>query len=128
MSSAKKLTEVEQCFFDHNWNVLPLPKLSEKLNRTCKFLEKLIVEKAIAQPVQPVQSAQQPQPELPPPPSAFNRLVGRQKNVDGTTKKNSPVVMTAAASEVADDHLRLGNPGGMSPGLARSVFKMREND
>lgn len=122
MSHAKKLTEVEQFFFDQNYNVLPLPTLAEKLDRTEKFMQKLVDKKLVER----APETPQVQEVKAPPPLSFNRLVGRQKNPDGTVKKNPAIVMTEAASMVADDHLQTGNAGGMSPRLARSVFKMRD--
>lgn len=133
MPAAKKLAEFEQFYFDHHWNVLSLPTLAEKLNRPEKFLKKLIDKKKQESPtsITPIVESQSP-PEQPvnqeikaPPPSAFNRLVGRQKNPDGTPKKNPPIVMTEGAAMVADEFLKTSNSGGLNPRLAQSVFKMR---
>lgn len=130
MPHAKKLTEIEQCYFDNNWDTLSLPTLMEKLDRTENFLQKLIISKLKEAP-KPAEVQERPPAEQevnkPPPALSFNKLVGRQKNSDGTVKKNAPVVMTEAAAMVADEHLKTGNAGGMSPRLAQSVFRMRED-
>lgn len=127
MPAAKKLTELEQFFFDQNYHTLPLSTLAEKLNRPEKFLKKLVDKKNEEVERAPEPVAQPVEPEVkPPPPSAFNRLVGRQKNPDGTPKKNPPIVMTEAASMVADDFLKNGKSGGLNPRLASSVFRMRD--
>lgn len=129
--SNAKLSDIEQYFLDQNYNDLSLPTLAEKLNRSVKFVEKLVSEKRAQQPVRQepsqVRSPAPAQEAGPPPDKAFNRLVGRQKNSDGTVKKNGPIVMTEAAAMVADDHLKYSTPG-LPPRLAKHVFRMNPED
>ncbi len=128
--SNAKLSDIEQYFLDQNYNDLSLPTLAEKLNRSVKFVEKLVNEKKAQQPIrQELPQVRSPAPaqEGPPPDKAFSRLVGRQRNSDGTVKKNGPIVMTEAAAMVADDHLKYSNPG-LPPRLAKNVFRMNPEE
>lgn len=124
--TAKKLTDVEQFYFDSNYDKIPLPTLSDALGRQEKFLQKLIDQKKpealpAAEPPKQTKSKKDP--------TQFERNMGWQRNTDGTKKKNGPVVMTPGASEIADDFYKASSSEPyLSERLTKSIFKIRSDE
>jgi hypothetical protein len=143
MSAAKKLNEMEQFFFDKNYNSLPLPTLAEKLHRPVKFVQKLIEKKieerkeiepepntpAVQTFKSPLQdSSPSPPPQSRMPNTQFNATLGRRRNPDGSFQKDGPIVMTESASMVGDEALKKSKGNYVSPRLASAIFKMRPDE